>query len=130
MIDLLAGMGEGGVSAEGKGFSTEREDKPLGNALQTPWHPCTPQSFAVLGTRGVKQPQGLLAGEAQGWVPFPNPAPHLGLKPPHLLWPQALLHPPVLDAGDLVEEAAAVELQALVELAVGQPLPGEEGGLG
>lgn len=58
-------------------------------------------------------------------APFPALCPA-----PHLLWPQALLHPAVLDAGDLVEEAAAVELQALVEFAVGQPLPGEEGGLG
>lgn len=57
-------------------------------------------------------------------------APHVVLEPPHLLRPQALPHPLVLDAGDLVEEAAAVELQALVEFAVGQPLPGEEGGLG
>lgn len=47
-------------------------------------------------------------------------------EPPHLLWPQALLHPLVLDAGDLVEQAVAVELKALVELAVRQPLPGEE----
>lgn len=44
---------------------------------------------------------------------------------PHLLWPQPLLHPLVLNAGDLVEQAVAVELQALVELAVRQPLPGE-----
>lgn len=57
-------------------------------------------------------------------------APHKVLEPPHLLWPQALLHPLVLDAGDLVEQAAAVELEALVELAVRQPLPGEEGEAG
>ena len=58
------------------------------------------------------------------------PARHVLPEPPHLLWPQALLHPLVLDAGDLVEQAAAVELQALVELAVRQPLPGEEGEAG
>lgn len=45
----------------------------------------------------------------------------------HLLRPQALLHPLVLDAGDLVQQAAAVELQALVKLAVRQPLPGDLG---
>lgn len=45
----------------------------------------------------------------------------------HLLRPQALLHPLVLDAGDLVQQAAAVELQALVQLAVRQPLPGDLG---
>lgn len=78
----------------------------------------------------MKQPPGLLGGEAQGWVPFPDLCLTHGAGAPHLLRPQALLHPPVLDAGDLVEEAAAVELQALVELAVGQPPPGEEGGLG
>lgn len=42
VIDLMAGMGEGDVSAEGKGLSTKRGEqtnKPGGNALQTPWHP-------------------------------------------------------------------------------------------
>lgn len=56
--------------------------------------------------------------------------PRMVPEPPHLLWLQALLHPLVLDAGDLVEQAVAVELKALVELAVCQPLPGEEGEAG
>lgn len=61
------------------------------------------------------------------WDMFPQSLPSLWCQsPPHLLWPQALLHPLVLDAGDLVEQAVAVELKALVELAVRQPLPGEE----
>lgn len=60
----------------------------------------------------------------------PVSAPSVVPEPPHLLWPQALLHPLVLDAGDLVEQAVAVELEALVELAVRQPLPGEEGEAG
>lgn len=59
---------------------------------------------------------------------FSISAPHR--VPSHLLWSQSLLHPLVLDAGDLVEEAVAVELEALVELAVRQPLPGDEGEAG
>lgn len=42
VIDLMAGLGEGDVSAKGKGLHTERGNKPLGNALQTPWHPSAP----------------------------------------------------------------------------------------
>lgn len=41
----------------------------------------------------------------------------------HLLSLEPALDPLVLDAGDGVQEAAARELQALVETAVGQPLP-------
>lgn len=43
--------------------------------------------------------------------------------PAHLLCLEPALDPLVLDAGDGVQEAAAGELQALVETAVGQPLP-------
>lgn len=73
-----------------------------------------------LGSREEK-----LRAEYTGHI-SPISAPSVALEPPHLLWPQALLHPLVLNAGDLVEQAVAAELKALVELAVRQPLPGEE----
>lgn len=41
----------------------------------------------------------------------------------HLFCLEPASDPLVLDAGDGVQEAAAGELQALVEAAVGQPLP-------
>ena len=45
----------------------------------------------------------------------------------HLFCFESALDPLVLYAGDGVQEAAAGELQALVEAAVGQPLPAETG---
>lgn len=100
------------------------------NALQPSQHHGTPQAPALPGTQGGNWPREL-GGEAQGWLHgarFLDLCPRL--VPSHLLWSQSLLHPLVLDAGDLVEEAVAVELQALVELAVRQPLPGKEGEAG
>lgn len=47
----------------------------------------------------------------------------------HLFCLEPTLDPLVLYAGDGVQEAAAGELQALVEAAVGQPLPAETGSL-
>lgn len=58
-------------------------------------------------------------------APVPGPClpntPHPA--PAHLLCLETALDPLVLDAGDGVQEAAAGELQALVDPAVGQPLP-------
>lgn len=83
-------------------------------------HPCTLQAPALAAARGGNRGRELRE-EARGGC-----SGHIS-SVSHLLWPQALLHPLVLDAGDLVEQAVAVELQALVELAVRQPLPGEGG---
>lgn len=83
-------------------------------------HPCTLQAPALAAARGGNRGRELRE-EARGGCSG------LISSVSHLLWPQALLHPLVLDAGDLVEQAVAVELQALVELAVRQPLPGEGG---
>lgn len=139
--DVIAVMEEGEISAKGEGFSAEMGNKsPKGRAspicpspsgwlptrkapqpiTEVSGHPCTLQSPALAVGQGGNRGWELRDKARGGCSGHISPV-------SHLLWPQALLHPLVLDAGDLVEQAVAVELQALVELAVRQPLPGEEG---
>lgn len=139
--DKIAAMEEGEMNAKGEDFSAEMGNKshkgraslicpgpcgwlPTREAPQpitkVSGHACTLQAATLAAARGGNRGQELQE-EARGGC-----SGHISLAS-HLLWPQALLHPLVLDAGDLVEQAVAVELQALVELAVRQPLPGEDG---